>query len=55
MKKSVVKIAKALWSHRAVYVGLACAYGALCVGADKELVNQCVTGFYAVLAMQRAH
>lgn len=55
MKTNVVKVANALWSHRAVYVGLACAYGALCMGADKELVNQCVTGFYAVLAMQRGH
>lgn len=55
MLEFVLKIANALWCHRAVYVGLACAYGALCMGADKELVNQCVTGFYAALAMQRAH
>lgn len=55
MKMVMTKAAKALWSHRAVYVGLACAYGALCMGADKEMVNQCVTGFYAALAMQRGH
>ena len=53
MKTFFEKIAKAVWCHRAVYVGLACAYGALCWGVDKELVNQCITGFYAALAMQR--
>ncbi|MEM7723667.1 MAG: hypothetical protein AAF376_15040 [Pseudomonadota bacterium] len=55
MREALKKVAKAVWSHRAVYCGLACAYGALCLGADKELVNQCVTGFYAALAMQRGH
>lgn len=55
MKTTVMNALKALWSHRAVYVGLASAYGALCMGADKEVVNQCVTGFYAALAMQRGH
>ncbi len=53
MKSFVVKAAKATWCHRAVYVGLACAYGALCLGADKDVVNHCVTAFYAALAMQR--
>lgn len=55
MKKRIATVAAVLWCHRAVYVGLACAYGALCLGADKDLVNQCVTGFYAALAMQRGH
>ncbi|MFT4618929.1 MAG: putative membrane protein [Sulfitobacter sp.] len=53
MSGFVAKVAKAVWCHRAVYVALAGAYGALCLGADKELVNQCVTAFYAMLAMQR--
>ena len=53
MREIVLKLAAAIWCHRAVYVGLACAYGALCLGADKDLVNQCVTAFYAALAMQR--
>jgi hypothetical protein len=44
-----------LWCHRAVYVGLAGAYGALCLGADKDVVNQVVAGFYAALALQRGH
>ena len=51
MKDFVGKVVKALWTHRAVYAALAGAYGALCLGADKDLVNQCVTAFYAALAM----
>lgn len=53
MKMFFEKMFKALWSHRAVYVCLAGAYGAFCMGADEEVVNQCVTGFHAALAMQR--
>lgn len=53
MKKLIVQVVGAVWCHRAVYVGLACAYGALCAGADKDIVNQCVTAFYAALAMQK--
>ncbi|MBF9044795.1 hypothetical protein HKCCE4037_15740 [Rhodobacterales bacterium HKCCE4037] len=55
MFEFVSKMIRALWSHRAVFVGLACAYGALCLGADKDVVNQCVTAFYAALAMQKGH
>jgi len=53
MQEIVLKLLRALWSHRAVYAALAGAYGALCLGADKEVVNHCVAGFYAALAMQR--
>jgi hypothetical protein len=53
MKDFVAKVVKSLWTHRAVYAALAGAYGALCLGADKEIVNHCVAGFYAALAMQR--
>jgi hypothetical protein len=55
MKKFVETVVKAVWSHRAVYAALAGAYGALCLGADKEVVNHCVAGFYAALALQRGY
>ena len=49
------KVVTGVWTHRAVYAALAGAYGALCLGADKDMVNHCVTAFYAMLAMQRGH
>lgn len=49
----IKKMVTAVWCHRVVYAALAGAYGALCLGADKEVVNLCVAGFYAVMAMQR--
>jgi hypothetical protein len=52
----VVRIACAIWCHRAVYAGLAVAYGAGCAGVlDKEIVNQIVTGLYVLLVAQRGH
>jgi hypothetical protein len=56
MQKTQAKIRKivaAVWTHRAVYICLAGAYGLLCLGADKIFINQCITAFYAMLAMQR--
>ncbi|NKI57586.1 hypothetical protein HCG46_04915 [Labrenzia sp. PO1] len=52
MKKVLIKSMAMLWTHRIVYLALAGAYAALCLGADKDLVNQLVTAFYAVLAIQ---
>jgi hypothetical protein len=55
MRENILKLLRPFWSHRAVYAALAGAYGALCLGADKEVVNHCVAGFYAALALQRGH
>lgn len=60
MKERVLEVVKAVkaavWSHRAVYAGLAGAYGAGCLGVlDKEAVQQVVTGLYVVLVAQRGH
>jgi len=50
------RIGCAIWCHRAVYAGLAAAYGAGCAGwLDKEMVNQIVTGLYVLLVAQRGH
>jgi hypothetical protein len=52
----VMRIACGISGHRAVFTGLAAAYGAGCVGwLDKEMVNQNVTGLYVLLAAQRGH
>ncbi|SFR31983.1 hypothetical protein [Litoreibacter janthinus] len=53
MGKATRDMAVRLWCHRAVYAGLAGAYGAICLGADKEMVNMGVTALYAALALQR--
>ena len=53
MKDAMKRVGKVVWSHRAVYLCLACTYGAACLGVDKELVNQAATAFYAMLAAQR--
>lgn len=42
-----------LWTHRAVYCGLAGSYGAICFGMDKEVVNMVLTALYTALAVQR--
>jgi hypothetical protein len=56
LKDVVKKVACAIWCHRAVYAGLAAAYGAGCAGwLDKEMVNQIVTGLYVLLVAQRGH
>ncbi|MEM1429612.1 MAG: hypothetical protein AAGG09_09155 [Pseudomonadota bacterium] len=54
MKERIVKLAKAIWSHRAAYAGLALAYGCGCAGLiDKEVVAQIVTALYAAMFTQR--
>lgn len=55
MIELIKKLANLLWCHRVAYLALAGAYGALCLGADKDLVNQIMTGFYGMLALQRSH
>ncbi len=52
----VKKIGCALWCHRAIYAGLAGAYGAASIGVlDKEVVNQIVTALYVLLVAQSDH
>ncbi|MEM8801812.1 MAG: hypothetical protein AAGF55_04690 [Pseudomonadota bacterium] len=54
MKKMMKRVGKAVWSHRAVYLGLAMAYGAKCTGLiDAELLAQLVTALYCALFSQR--
>ena len=56
LKTKIKEVCNALWCHRAVYAGLAAAYGAGCLGwIDKETVNQIVTGLYVALVAQRGH
>lgn len=54
--KVVKKFACAVWTHRAVYAGLAAAYGAACGGLiDKEVLQQIVTALYVLLVAQSDH
>ncbi len=55
--KDVLKsVACAVWSHRAVYAGLAAAYGAGCFGwIDKDAVQQVVCALYVLLVAQSDH
>lgn len=53
MKSVAETVGRAVWSHRGVYVCLACTYGAACLGVDKEVINQAAAAFYAMLAAQR--
>ena len=56
LKDVVKRIACAIWCHRAVYLGLACAYGAGCAEwIDKDTVSQIATGCYLILVAQRGH
>lgn len=55
MQTKLNKIAKAMWSHRAVYAGLAGVYGAACLGLDKDLANQMLTGLYVAMVAQSDH
>ena len=55
MLKHLKTLKNILWTHRAVYAALAGSYGALCLGVDKDLVNQCIAAFYAMLVLQRGH
>ncbi|MCY4334186.1 MAG: hypothetical protein OXC60_05880 [Litoreibacter sp.] len=45
-------IGHAIWSHRALYAGLAGAYVAACCGADKDLIQQIVAGCYVALVVK---
>jgi hypothetical protein len=54
MKERMKDVWARVWCHRAVYAGLAAAYGVGCLGwIDKEVVSQIATGCYVALVMQR--
>jgi len=56
MTERLKTIGNSLWSHRAVYAGLAAAYGAACLNLlDKDTVNQIVTALYVALVVQADH
>lgn len=52
IKKTAVKLAQSMWSHRFIYAGLAGAYGAGCLGLDKEIVQQIVAALYVALVLK---
>ncbi|MEM6596446.1 MAG: hypothetical protein AAF672_16780 [Pseudomonadota bacterium] len=48
------RMASVCWSHKAMYLGLAAAYGAVCLGwMDKETVNAVACGCYTALVTQK--
>ncbi|WP_186766238.1 hypothetical protein [Falsiphaeobacter marinintestinus] len=55
MKEWITKQISILWSHKTIYAGLAGAYGASCLGLDKELVNQIVTALYVAMVLKAGH
>lgn len=53
-KETIKDLWKAVWCHKAAYLGLALAYGAKCIGLiDAELLAQLVTALYCALFSQR--
>ncbi|WGH78124.1 hypothetical protein [Jannaschia ovalis] len=51
--KTIERIKRAVWTHRATYAGLALAYGAGCLGLiDKATVSQIATACYVALVVQ---
>lgn len=53
LKFTAKKAAKAIWTHRATYAGLAAAYGCGCAGIiDKDTVAQIATGLYIAMVAQ---
>lgn len=55
MKEWIRKQISIIWSHRAIYAGLAGVYGASCLGLDKELVNQIITALYVAMVLKGGH
>lgn len=55
MIELIKKMVFLLLCHRVAYLALAGAYGALCLGADKDLINQILAGLYGMLALLRSH
>ena len=54
MKERIKTACESVWCHRAVYLGLALAYGAKCFGfIDAELLAQVVTALYVAMFSQR--
>jgi hypothetical protein len=51
--KTIKRYAQKAFCSRVIYAGLALAYGATCVGLDKEAVQIALTGLYAALVMAR--
>ena len=51
--KKIKDYADRAFCSKAIYAGLALAYGAGCFGVDKEAVQMAATALYAALVMAR--
>ena len=49
MKKVLRTLGLAHWTHRMIYAGLAGAYGAGCLGLDKDIVMQITAALYCAM------
>lgn len=51
LKLLLIKSARRLFCHRAMYIGLSFSYGLACIGVtDKLVVNVLVTSIYLLMA-----